>query len=159
MKHIEVSRKINLRKKHAAQELKASLVERLEKTMEIESIAGTDDKFTISGTTGTPSSITRHARLDLDVSVKIDGEVAKIIFSGYARAAVSLTLFYTCFFLLFLGVGLLPGAISSGAESGPLDVLVFLVLGIFVLYDTNRKLSEPREYIGEALQSLDTEFG
>ncbi|NCC22097.1 MAG: hypothetical protein EOM26_06495 [Alphaproteobacteria bacterium] len=159
MKHIEVSRKIVLGQKAGAAEIRKSLLERLEKTIEIESLSEGDEKFNIKGTTGTPASITRHARVDFDVEIAMEDGVAKVLISGYTRIAKSLSLFYTFFFLLFLLVGLLPGAISSGPESGPLDVLVFLILGIFVIVDTNRKLGEPKEYLEQTLQSLDTQFG
>ena len=159
MKHLEVSQKIKLGKGVDAARLKSALLERIEKTVEIESLEEGDEKFHIKGTTGTPASITRHARINLDVAIVMEKDTAKILISGYARMARSLALFYAFFIFLFLLVGLLPGAISSGPESGPLDVLVFLVLGIFIIVDTNKKLAEPKEFLREALESMDTEFG
>ncbi len=159
MKHLEVSQKIHLEKNVDTAQLKKALLERLENTIEIESLGEEESKFNITGTTGTPASITRHASINLDISIVQEKNTAKILISGFARMARSLALFYAFFIFLFLLVGLLPGAISSGPESGPLDVLVFLVLGIFIILDTNKKLAEPKEFLREALESMDTEFG
>lgn len=159
MKHIEVSRKISLAKKVSVEELKKALTERLEKIIEIEQVSDENGNFRIKGTSGTPASITRHAKVDLGVDITTEDDVARIVVSGYARAAKSLIIFYSFFFLLFLLVGLLPGAVNSGPESNAIDVLVFLIFGIFIILDTNKKLSEPKEFLESALQTLDTEFG
>lgn len=159
MKHLEVSRKIELKKNVGPEELKQSLLEKLQRTIEIESVSDGSTNFKITGTTGTPSGITRHAKVDLDVRILFEERVARIVISGYARTARSLALFYTSSFVAFLLVGLLPGSIESGENSGPVDVLVFLIFGIFIIYDINRKLMEPNEFLQIALQSLDTEFG
>jgi hypothetical protein len=159
MKHIEVSRKICLGKMVETVHLKKALVERLERVIEIEEVSDGEEKFTLKGTTGTPASITRHAAVDFHVDIVNENKVARILISGYARTARSLMIFYSFFFLLFLLVGLLPGSIESGPDSDAIDVLVFLIFGIFIIFDTNRKLSEPKDFLEDALQSLDTEFG
>ncbi len=159
MKHIEVSRKIALGKMTETASLKKALVERLEKLIEIENLSEGEESFSIRGTTGTPASITRHAAVDFNVEIVNENKVARVLISGYARTARSLMIFYSFFFLLFLLVGLLPGSIESGPDSDAIDVLVFLIFGIFIIFDTNRKLSEPKDFLEDALQSLDTEFG
>ncbi len=159
MKYIEVSRKINLEKKVTPADLKKALVDRLDKIIEIENVSDGEIEFKVTGTTGAPSSITRHARIELDVEIHFENKLARIIISGSARAARSMSLFYCFLFLMFLLVGLLPGSIESGPDSGPIDVLVFLIFGIFIIYDINKKLEEPKGVLEAALQSLDTEFG
>lgn len=160
MKHIEVSRKIKLSKEISVDEIRAILLDRLEKAIEIEDVEGEAGDFSIRGTTGTPTGLTRHARLDLDVNIIIDDGIARIMVSGFVRAAKSLNLSYALFFFLLMVVGLLPGSIETSAESsGAVDALVFLVFGIYIILDINKKLSEPREYLETVFQSLDTTFG
>lgn len=160
MKYIEVSRKIKLSKKVSAQELKKAFVARLERTIEIETISDDSAYFKITGTTGTPEGITRHARLSLDINMSFndDGD-ARILVSGTARTARSLTILYAFFFFLLMMVGLLPGSIETGYEaSGAIDALVLLILGIYVTTDINKKLEEPKGYLETVLKSLDTTF-
>jgi hypothetical protein len=160
MKHIEVSRKIALGKKASAEELKAALITRLEKTIDIEKLTDGANEFSVVGTTGSPAGLTRHARIDLDVSIKFDAETARILISGYSRTARSLLAMYWILFLLMLVVGLLPGSIeTSGDRSGAVDALVFLIFGIFIVMDVNKKLAEPQEFLETALQSLNTSYG
>lgn len=160
VKHVEVSRKIILSRKVSADELKAAFLTRIEKSMDVERATEGADEFSLNGTTGSPASLTRHARLDLDVSVKFDGNTARIIVSGYARPARSLAFMYLLLFVVMLLVGLLPGSIeTSGDGSGALDALVFVIFGIYITMDINKKLSEPREFLETALESLNTQFG
>ncbi|PJB69683.1 MAG: hypothetical protein CO093_09875 [Alphaproteobacteria bacterium CG_4_9_14_3_um_filter_47_13] len=162
MKHIEVSKKINLGKAVAASELKKALSGYLGKSIDIEEISGEDTDFKIKGTTGYPSGLTRHARVDLNISVfcQDQDKTARVIISGYARAARSLIIFYSFAFLLLLVVGLLPGFYETGQEeSGAIDALFFLIFGIFIVFDVNNKLSVTKENLETALNSLDTMFG
>jgi len=160
MKYIEVSRKIKLSKKVSTTALKKSFVERLEKIIEIETISDDSAHFKITGTTGTPEGITRHARLLLDVNISFndDGD-ARILISGTARTARSLVILYAFFFFLLMMAGLLPGSLETGYESsGAVDALVLLILGIYVTLDINKKLEDPKEYLETVLKSLDTTF-
>lgn len=160
MKHIEVSKKILLGRKTSAEELKASLVTRLEKTIDIEKITDGVNEFSVVGTTGSPAGLTRHARVDLDVSIVFDANVARIMISGYARTARSLMVMYWVLFILMLVVGLLPGSIETGGDrSGAIDALVFVIFGIFIVMDVNKKLTEPQEALETALESLNTRYG
>ena len=160
MKHIEVSKKIILSKPVDAATLKEALVERLEKIIEIESLSDGTESFSVTGTTGAPDSITRHARLDLDVSLRFEDDIARILISGTARSARSLMVLYWALFLVMLFVGLLPGSIETSADaSGAMDALVFVIFGIFIVIDINNKLSEPKENLSTALESLNTRFG
>ena len=162
MKHIEVSRKLELDRAVSASELKKALIENLEKTTEIETVSDSDTMFKVKGTTGSPASITRHARIDMDISIDADEKekVARIIISGYARAARSLVILYSFAFFALLLVGLLPGFIETSAEnSGAIDALFFLIFGIFIVFDVNNKLSVTKEHFETALDSIDTAFG
>jgi len=162
MKHIEVSRKINLTRDVSPAELKDALLERLAKVIMIEESAGDAEQFTLSGTSGPPRSLTRHARLDLSASINYDSseKVARIILSGYGRTARSLVVVYFVLFFALLLLGLLPGSVSTSMEeSGPMDALIFLLLGVFIIFDTNKKLADLRDSLNDALASLDTAFG
>ena len=160
MKHIEVSRKIMLTRAASADDVKRRLVERLEKTIEIDSLGEGVDKFRVTGTTGSPASLTRNARLDLDVEITLDGNIARIVISGFSRPAKSLSYLYWIMFFLVLLVGLLPGSIETSADtSDSMDVMVLLVFGMFIVFDVNKKMAEPREFLDTALSSLETTFG
>ncbi|GEM_PF-1234220 len=162
MKHIEVSKKIKLEKTVESADLKKALVEHLQKMIDIETIADDETHFRVTGTTGSPASITRHARIDLGVDINYSRKdnVARIIISGYARAARSLVILYSFAFFLLLLVGLLPGFYeTSQEESGAIDALFFLIFGIFIVFDVNNKLSVTRDNLEAVLESLDTTFG
>ena len=162
MKHIEVSKKISLARTASAAELKKSLVGFLEKTIEVESLSEGDSRFKIKGTTGSPTGLTRHARVDMDISIdyREDENMARIIISGYAKAARSLIVLYSFAFLMLLLVGLLPGFYETSQEdSGAIDALFFLIFGIFIVFDVNSKLALTKEHLEAALESLDTSFG
>ncbi len=160
MKHLSVSKKIQLKRKASVGDVKKLLLESLEKTIELKSISEGDEDFSVQGTTGSPASMTRHAKLDLDIKIDIDKETARVLISGYSRVAFSLVLLYSLLFSIILLVGLLPGFIETDAEnSGAIDALFFLILGIFVMIDVNKKLSDPKEDLESALESIDTTFG
>lgn len=160
MKHIEVSRKIDLSRDVAAADLKKTLLERLEKAMDVETVTDGASHFTLTGTTGAPAGITRHARLDLDVEIMSDAKAARVIVAGYSRMARSQAILYTLAFFLVLLTGLLPGFIDTGYEDSDAgDMLVLLILGIYMVVDVNRKLAEPREFLEATLQSLATTYG
>ncbi|MCB1556705.1 MAG: hypothetical protein KDJ15_05265 [Alphaproteobacteria bacterium] len=160
MKHIEVSRKIHLSRAVEPALLKDALLNRLQGAMEIETVSDGEEHFKLVGTTGSPSSMTRHAQVEMDVDMTLDGNTARIILSGVTRPAYSLTILYTVLFLFFLFIGLLPGFIETSADkSDAVDALVFLIFGIYIVTDVNKKTSEPRELIEAALDSLDTTFG
>ena len=160
MKHLTVSRKIDLKRKAEAKDIRDALIERLEKTVEIRSISDGEDEFTLQGTTGSPASMTRHAKLDLNVKIDMDKDAARILISGYSRVAISMVVLYLFLFSIILLVGLLPGFIETDAEkSNAMDALFFLILGIFVMVDVNKKLADPRDDLEAVLESIDTTFG
>lgn len=162
MKHIEVSKKISLSQPVEIETLRSSLIDALSRALEIEEVSDVLDHFRVVGTTGSPAAMARNARLDLrvDMALDADGSAARVIISGYSRPPRSLMILYTVLFIFLLLVGLLPGFIETNAEkSGAIDALVFLIFGIYMVTDVNKKLAEPSELIEAALNSLDTTFG
>lgn len=160
MKYLEVSQKIVLARPATAAEIKQTLMQRLERAIDIESAGDGDNHFSFSGTTGAPTGIVRHAWVNFDADITVDDGVARLVVSGYTRMARSQVVFYTVAFALVLLLGLLPGAISTGYDSSDAgDVMVLLVLGIFVIFDVGRKLIEPRELLEAALNSVEALHG
>ena len=160
MKYIEVSKKIRLTKDASEDDLKQALIERFHRAFDIDHVKENGHDFQVSGTTGGKDSITRHASVNLNVSVKKQNEIVRIMVYGSSKMARSLMISYVALILLILVVGLLPGSIETGGEgSGALDALVFLIFGIFTFYDVNKKVAVPEEYLHTILESLDTEFG
>ncbi len=160
MKHIEASKRIKLTRDVNEDELKRAITERLKRAFDIENIVENDKGFHIDGTTGGADNITRHARVDLNVQVVKQNEICRIMIYGYSKMARSLLITYSVLFFLVLLVGLLPGSIeTSGETSGAMDTLVLMLFGLFIFYDINKKIDEPKENLVSILNSLETEFG
>ncbi len=159
MKYFEVSRKILLSRDVTEKSIGEALAARIGNAINVTNARERGNGFQITGTTGSPGAMVRHARVDLAASIAKDKGVARIVINGHSRIAASLLAAYSFLFAMVLLAGLLPGSIASGEDSGPMDAMVFLVFGIFIFYDINKKLVEPKEHLQSALDSLDTEFG
>ncbi|MCD8497612.1 MAG: hypothetical protein LRZ85_05725 [Alphaproteobacteria bacterium] len=160
MKHIQVSRRFKLTRDVTTEDLKSTLLDSLRSAFDIEKVEDSGEKLRITGTTGGRDSINRHARVNLDVRVMKQQEMARFIVTGTSGMARSLLIGYIGLVILVLLAGLLPGSIeTSGVDSDALDTLVLMVFGIFIFYDINKKIGEPKEYLDSILQSLETEFG
>ncbi len=154
MKHIETSRLINLSGAAGAAEIKCSLVERLRGAFHIETVGEGAEKFTL---TAMGRDIPCHCMLN--VLLKTDGQRARLIIDGGAEINSSTKIFYILGILALLVLGLFPGIINTSRGASALDFLVFLFLGMFVLYDMNKKLAEPEKLLDRILQAVATEFG
>lgn len=160
MKHIESAISFKLTREATEKELTDSLMSRLKSAIDIESLEEKDKQIVIHGTTGGSDSITRHARIKLNITVKKQQEIARILIHGEAKIARSLMITYAGLVLLLLVVGLLPGSIeTSGEDSGAMDALVLLLFGIFIFYDINVKVSEPSSFLDDILNSVRAEYG
>ena len=160
MKYLEVSKRIKLSKPVSAQVLKTTLIERLSKVMDIEKHTDGTADFQITGTTGAPASLARDARISLDVNLRIENDVARILIGGPVKLARSLSILYGVFIVLLVLVGLLPGLIGTGdSNASTVGALLFVIFGIFAVTDIQNKIQQPREYLSAALDSIETEFG
>jgi TRAP-type C4-dicarboxylate transport system permease large subunit len=160
MSFLEVSKKISLTRDVTQEELKQALLNRIRRALDIGVLKEEDAGFYIEGTTGGVDSFMRHAQANLHVNVTKDRGVARITVHGSSQLAKSLWISYTGLFLIILLAGLLPGSIeTSGESSGAADALVFLIFGIFIFFDIQNKLLEPRKLLQAALDSLEVEFG
>ena len=160
MKHIEASKRIRLTRDVSESDLKRSLTERLKRAFDIENITENDKGLHIEGTTGGADSISRHARVDLNVQLSKHNEICRVMIHGHSKMARSLIISYCVLFFVVLLVGLLPGSIdTNGTESSAMDAFVLLVFGIFIFFDVNNKITEPKESLADILDSLETEFG
>lgn len=159
MKYLEVSKKISTSRDMDNSEVKSLLIDRLERIIDVESVSDNPEKFEVFGTTGTPSSLSRHSKISLDVHVIKEDRTHKILISGNTRVALSLVVSYMILVVLVLVIGLLPGSIESGENSGPGDAIVFLIIGAGIIFDIRSKLAEPKEMLEDVLQSLDTALG
>lgn len=161
MQYIEVSKKINFSKDITVDQLKKILIERLRRSFNIGKLKENKDGFHLEGTTGGgPGNLVRYAHVSVDANIIQDGETARILLHGHSDMARSLLVSYTVLFLFLLFLGLAPGSIETGGEkSGAMDALVFLIFGIFIFYDINNKLTEPKAHLQTALDSLEVEFG
>ncbi len=156
MKHIEISRKINLGRAVTAEELKKTLMSRLENVIEVQETSGNAEQFHVSGSTGAPVSMTRYAQVDIDATITTDDSHARILLNGYVRTAPSLMILYGVLFFVLLCVGLLPGFVDTSIDGDAGDALIFVLIGMFLVYDINRRLAEPQEQIESILESMNT---
>ena len=160
MKNIEVSKRIKLTRDVNEEDLRQGLMDRMRRSFEVDSITETENGFRVKCATGGPESITRSARVDLNVRIIKQNEIARIIMHGTSNTARSLMIWYVGLFLAVLLVGLLPGSIeTNGVDSDAFDTLVLMLFGVFIFYDINKKIDEPHAYLNAILKSLETEFG
>jgi len=154
MKHIESSRLINLSGAAGAAAIKYSLVERLRGAFHIETVGEGAEKFTL---TAVGKDIPCHCKLN--VLLKTDSQRARLIIDGGADINASTKIFYILGVLALLVLGLFPGTINTTGRGSALDFLAFMFLGMFVLYDMNKKLAEPEKLLDRILGAVATEFG
>ncbi len=160
MKYIEVSKKISLTKKASQEDIKKALIERIERAFKVEKMKKTKSGFHCVGKTGALNGLVRHARVGIDAQVIKNQDTVRVIINAQSEMAKSLLVSYTALFFLVLMAGLLPGSIeTNGESSGALDALVFMIFGIFIFFDINKKLCEPKQYLEAVLASLDVEYG
>ena len=159
MKYVEVSKKIKLGVDVSEEDLKQALVTRFRRTFAVDDLREQPGNIHLSATSGGPGRMMRHARVNLNVTFVKTKDTARITMYGYTQVAKSLLVCYSILFFMVLLTGLLPGSVSTSEDSGPLDTLVFLIFGIFIFYDINKRLSDAQEYLKSLLDSLETEFG
>lgn len=154
MKHIESSKLINLSGVTEASAIKYSLVERMRGIFHIETVGEGIENFTL---TAIGKDIPCHCVFN--VLLKTDGRYARIIVDGGAEISATTKIFYTLGVLALLVLGLFPGTINTSGHGTAADLMVFLFLGVFILYDMNKKLAEPESLLDRVLRAVATEFG
>jgi hypothetical protein len=159
MKYIELSKKLHLIDKTSDEDLKRALLQRLQRAFRVERVQEFPNGFHIGATTGGRRGLVRNVRADLDVSISRKGDKAGIVAHGHSKVAQSLLWVYTVLFVMIMVVGLLPGFVATDDTSTAADALVFLIFGIFIFYDIDNKLDEPKRNVQAALDSLEVEFG
>jgi hypothetical protein len=160
MKHVEVSRRIRLTRDVSEDDLRKALLERLRRSFDVNSITENDKGFHFDGTSGGMNKFMNHAHVDLNVNLVKNNEICRVVIHGQASASRSLMVIYSVLFFIILMVGLLPGSIeTNGIDSDAQDTMVLLIFGIFIFYDINNKINEPKDALVSILNSLETEFG
>lgn len=154
MKHIETSKLVVLPHSVETAVIKKSLVERMRGAFHVETVGEGVESFSLA-----MMAKEIPCRCVLDVLVKTDGARARIMISGKVALNSSAKVFYALGILALLVLGLFPGLISTSGSGGALDFLVFLFLGIFILYDTHKKQAEAEILLDRILSSVQTEFG
>lgn len=154
MQHIESSKLFTLGTAADAASIKYSLVQRMRGAFHVETVGEGDEIFMLA-------AAGRHTpyNCSLNVLLKSDGQRGRIIIDGTVGVNAFTKVFYVLGFLILLVLGLFPGTIKTGGAGSAMDVLVFLFLGIFVIYDVNKKLAEPQALIDRVLNAVATEFG
>ena len=154
MKNIESSRLINLSGSVETSAIINSLVERLRNIFHVETVGEGTEKFTL---TAIGKDIPCHCTFN--VQLKTDSKYARLIVNGGAKITAPTKILYTLGVLALLVLGQFHGIINTSSSGSAADMLVFLFLGMFVLYDVNRKLAEPEQLLDRVLGAIATEFG
>jgi hypothetical protein len=154
MKHIESSKLIHLAENVEASAVKYSLVERLRGVFHIETVGEGVENFSL---TAAGKDIPCHCFFN--VFLKTDAKYARVIVDGSAEINAPTKILYTLGVLALLVLGLFPGTINTTGKGSAIDLMVFLFLGIAIIYDMNKKLAEPEAMLDRVLRALATEFG
>jgi len=154
MKHIESSRLITLSGTVEAAAIKNSLIERLQNIFHIETVGDNAEKFTM---TAIGKDI--PCQCVFNVMLKADGKYARLIVDGGTKINTPTKIFYVLGVLALLVLGQFHGSLNTSSGASAQDLMVFLFLGIFIIYDINRKLAEPGQLLDRILGALATEFG
>ena len=155
MRYIEASQLISTSAPLDAAAVKYALVERLRDAFHVETVGEGAENFSM---TMAGKGIPYRCALHVTVSTA-GGQKARIIMGGTATVTPATKISYALGILALLVLGLFPGTINtSGQGSGATDFLVFLFLGAFVLYDTNRKFTEMEDLLDRVLTSVETQF-
>jgi hypothetical protein len=154
MKHIESSKLIDLSGAVESAAIKYSLVERLRNVFHIETVGEGIESFSLAAT---GKDVPCHCLFN--VILKTDGRYARLIVDGSAEITATAKILYTLGVLALLVLGLFPGTINTTGHGGATDLMVFLFLGIYILYDMNKKLAEPEQLLDRILRAVATEFG
>ena len=155
MKHIESSRLITLASPVDVSVIKHVLVGRMRGAFSIETVGEGDENFKL-----TLSGKGVLYRCTMNVLLKVDTQRARVIVDGTVGVRTATKILYIFGFLALLVLGLFPGILNtSGHGSSAMDILVFLFLGVFILYDVNKKMLEPEILLDRILRALEAEFG
>lgn len=154
MRYIEASRMITLANPAESYAVRQWLVERLRGPFHLETVGEGVENFRIDMTGKFIS-----CRCLLDVILKTDGQRARIAISGVATISASAKIAYSLGIMALLVLGLFPGTINTTGKGTAIDFLVFLFIGIFILYDIGKKLAEPEAILDRILGSVAAEFG
>lgn len=154
MKHIESSKLITLSHPVETAALKHSFVERLRGAFHVESVGEGSENFSLM-------LMGREipCRCTLDVLIKTDEARARIIIGGQASLSAAAKIFYALGILALLVLGLFPGFISTSGSGGAADFMVFMFLGMFILYDTHKKQTEAEVMLDRIVDAIEVEFG
>ena len=155
MKHIESSKLIALAVPVDAGLVKHTLIERLRSAFNVEIVGEGSENFVIKFT-----GKRVLYKCAMNVVLKVDDQRARVIIDGKVGVRTSTMWLYTLGILMLLIVGLFPGILNTtGRGSNATDILVFLFLGVFLLYDINKKMIEPEILLDRILRALAAEFG
>jgi len=159
MKYFEVSRKVDLVASVSEQDLKQAILDRVQRAFVVSNFVENDHGFDIQVKTGGRESLIKHSHAHIHVRCVKEKTAARFFVHGTSKVSASLSIWYTVLFFAVLLLGLLPGSIETSAEnSGAIDVLVFMIFGIFTFYDIDKKLNEAKLAMEAALLSVDVEF-
>jgi hypothetical protein len=154
MKHIESSKLIPLTGTVDAAVIKNSLVARMRNIFHVETVGDGAENFIVTATG-------KHipCQCVFNVLLKTDAKYARVVVDGGTKITTPTKIIYTLGVLALLVLGQFHGGLNTSTGASAMDFLVFLFLGIFVLYDVNRKLSEPEYILDRVLNAVATEFG
>ena len=138
--------------------LKKSLVAKLCHNFHVETVGDAVETFEITAGGRRKFAGTIVSRLTLNVALAHENGCARIQLQGHVELSNSAKMMYCLAVLFVLLIGLFPGSIDTSSDGGPLDALVFLVIGGFIMHDVNQKMNEPETLLRAALKQVESEF-
>ena len=138
--------------------IKQSILTKMRHSFHVETVGDAVDTFTITAGGRRKFAGAVVCGMKLHMTIAQDDGCARIQMNGVVDITNSAKLMYCLGVLMVLLIGLFPGSIDTSSNGGPLDALVFLVIGGFIVCDVTQKLRETETLLANALAQVKTEF-
>lgn len=155
MKHISSSKLVTVPFETTLESVKLSVVDRLKAAYQVDTVGEGADQFTVTVSgRGSSSDCVLH------VSLKLDNNKARVLMDGYSKISTIAKVYYAFVVFALLVIGLLPGTLVKTDGGGTaVDAMVFLFLGMFVVYDMDRKLIEAQQILDRVVNGVEADIG
>ena len=139
-------------------QVKQSIIEKLRHSFHVETVGEGVDAFTLNLGGRRKFAGATLCHMSLNMSLAQDKNTVRLQMNGHVTVTNSAKLMYALGVLMVLIIGLFPGSIDTSGDGGPLDALIFLLIGGFIMYDMNQKLAEMEKLLSDMLTQVETEF-
>ncbi len=138
--------------------LKQSVIEKLRHSFHVETVGEGVETFSVNVGGRRKFAGATLCHMTLNMSLAHEKETVRLQMNGRVEVTNSAKMMYALGVLMVLLIGLFPGSIDTSSDGGPLDALIFLIIGGFIMYDMNQKLAEMESLLADMLDQVETEF-